>query len=253
MSFIKKQRKTSVGVALCRRHPETAIPQILLVKSRLTYNFSSFVFGKYKPWDTDILQYRFDHMTHHEKLLIWTCDFSKLWYHVWLKVPTADTPDSFWTFYVNCKAKFDKLISKDSGRRIRILLSRAKSIELGWEIPKGRQEPDETDLDCGIREFHEETNIPETDYHLLTQVTPICASHEDENTIYVSKYFVAWTDKPFEPVLNFNNQHQLGEISDIKWASLSDTNTIIAQNCNLKRDAKLALKLFKRETRKNNI
>ncbi len=244
----KKQRKTSIGIALCRRHPETKIPQILLVKSRLTYNFSSFVFGKYKPWDTEKLQYLFDNMTHHEKILVWSCDFSKMWYHIWLRIPTVDNPnDTFWTFYLNCKAKFDKLISKDSGKRIRFLLNHAKSIELGWEIPKGRQEEMESELDCGIREMKEETNISEDDYHILTRIKPLCSSYEDENTIYVSKYFVAWTKKSFDTQINFNNIHQISEISDIKWLTLREANLLVAQNRYLKKQAKLALTLFKRE------
>lgn len=243
----KRSRKTSVGIALCRREPTTRMPQVLLVKARLTYNFTSFVFGKYKPWDNDKLQYRFNNMTAHEKLLVWSCDFDQMWYHIWLKIPSADNPsDTFYTFYINCRSKFDRLISRDSGRRVRGLLNRSsQSAQLGWEIPKGRLNQDETEIDCAARETLEETGVASQDYHVLHQLNPICSSHEDENTVYVCKYFVAWTDRTFEPQLNFNNTTQISEVSDIKWTGLKETGTLVAQNKNLKKQVKLALRLFK--------
>jgi 8-oxo-dGTP pyrophosphatase MutT (NUDIX family) len=205
------------------------------------------VFGKYKPWDSEKLQYRFSNMTQAEKLLAWSCDFGKMWYHVWLKIPQADDQnDSFYQFYVNCRSKFDRLIAKDGGRRIRNMLNRSASIELGWEIPKGRKEENETEIDCATREMSEETGITVDDYTIFYSINPICASHEDESVIYVYKYYVAYTDKVFEPKINYNNSFQISEISDIKWMSLHDAILLTAQNKNLSGQVKLALKLFKR-------
>jgi len=252
MSFTKDKkafRKTSIGIALCRR---ASVPQILLVKSRITYNFASFVLGRYKLWDTEKLQFLFNNTTQGEKLLIWSCDFSKLWYHVWLKcssIEQSPSNDTFYQFYINCRSKFDKLISKEGGRRIKNLLNKSHSIELGWEIPKGRQEINEKELDCGIRELYEETGVSQCNYNILHNIKPICASHEDDNVIYIYKYYVAWTDKIFDPVINYNNLTQISEIEDLKWVSLHEANCLTAQNKNLKQQVKLALKLFKRETR----
>ncbi len=246
----KPQRKTSVGIALCRRQAITRVPQILLIKSRITYNFSAFVFGKYKPWDSEKLQYRFNNTTVNEKLLIWSCDFNKLWYHIWLKIPSSDQSDSFYIFYINCRSKFERLISKDGGRKLRSLICKAGSVELGWEIPKGRQEIDESEIDCAMREVAEETGILANEYHILHNIKPICMSHEDENTIYVCKYFVGWTDKiTHDPILNFNNPSQISEVSDLRWIGLKEANTLVAQNKKLGTQVRLALKLFKKNVK----
>lgn len=250
---MKAQKKTSIGVALCRRHPETHVPQILLVKSRTTYNFTSFVFGKYKPWDTEKLQYRFDNMCCHEKLLIWSCDFSRMWYHIWLKVPTADDPnDTFYTFYINSRSKFDRLISKDGGRRLKSLLSKSSSIDLGWEIPKGRLEPNELEIDCGIRELQEEAGVHPCLYYILNNIKPICTTYEDEMVTYVSKYYIAYTDKIFEPKLDYSSITQLSETSDVKWVSLKEASSLTAQNGSLKKQVRLALILFKNNVSRVN-
>lgn len=244
----KAQRKVSIGVALCRRHPTTKCPQILLVKSRTTYNFTSFVFGKYKFWDSEKIQYQFNRMTCHEKLLVWSCDFAKMWYHIWLKVPVAGDPtDTFYTFYINCRTKFDRLISKDSSKRIKSLLTKTTTVDLGWEIPKGRLENGELEIDCGVREMREESGISSQDYYILHNIKPICTSHEDEMVTYVNKYYVAYTDKIFEPVIDFNSITQLSEVSAVRWTSLKEANLLTAQNGNLGNQVRLALTLFKRE------
>lgn len=249
----KNSRKTSVGVAMCRREPTTGVPEILLVKSRLSYNYNAFVFGKYKPWDTEKIQSRMNNTTLHEKLLIWSCDFNKMWDHIWLRIPTAngDPKDTFYQFYINCRNKFERLISKDAGRRLRGLIAKATSVELGWLIPRGRIESGESELECALREMHEETSIDASQYHILHDVKPICASHEDENVTYVCKYFVGWTDRDFTPQINFTNQNQISEICDIAFTPLHKIGKLVAQNKNLRAHAELALKLFKQRVASN--
>lgn len=247
-------RKPSLGVALCRRGPDGA-PQILLVRSRITYSFSGFVFGKYKPWDSERLAELFSGTTSEEKLLIYGCDFSRIWYHIWQKVPEAESavsadPNvaSFYQFYINSRAKFERLVTRDNGRRLRNLLSASPSKELGWDIPGGKPEGLETEFETAIREMSEEAGMVYSagDYTVFHDVRPICYSFEDDNAVYVRKYFVAWTDKKLEPRLNYSNIVQVGEVSDVRWFSLRDMRGIVAQNFCLPRQVRLALTLFKR-------
>jgi 8-oxo-dGTP pyrophosphatase MutT (NUDIX family) len=247
----RSQRKPSLGVALCRREPETKIPQILLVRSRITYSYSGFVFGKYKPWDTERLMELLGAVTAEEKLLIWSCDFSRIWYHIWQKVPEASDADSFYQFYINSRTKFERLVQRDSGKRLRGILSTTTTGELGWDIPGGKaeQRPDgtlETELETAQREMSEEADVAATDYHVLHDVRPICNSFEDDNTTWVRKYFVAWTDKKIEPRIRYNNLSQIGEVSQVRWCSLREVNGLVAQNKCLRDQVRLALRLFKR-------
>ena len=238
-----KNKKTSIGLALCRN---LDVPEILLVKARLTYNYTSFIFGKYKIWEIEKLQSKFDGMTQQEKLLIWSCDFSKMWYHIWLRVPSADNPsDTFWSFYVNCKSKFDKLIMRDSGKKMRQMLNRSKTTELGWEIPKGRLEAGESELDCAIREFKEETNITSDMYQLIPSIAPICCSFEDEDITYVLKYYVCYTlNNNISININYDNLHQISEISAMNWFSIQKIKHLNTMNNYVYKHSKLALSLF---------
>lgn len=233
-------RKKSIGIALCRR---ARVPQILLIKSRTTYNFKAFVFGKYRPWDSDRILTILNNTTLEEKIILWTCDFEKMWHHVWLRVPRSD--DEFYSFFLNCRTRFERFISKDSGKRFKSFISRATNTELGWEIPKGHPEPNETEMDCAVREMQEETGIDPTSYTILYNVTPLCDSHEDNSVVYISKYFVAWTKEDISLRIDFANMHQISEVSCIGWFGLKEIATLPALNKNLYRQCKTALKLFK--------
>lgn len=240
-----KLKKTSVGIALCRRNPINQIPEILLVQARLTYQFVSIVFGKYKQWDRERIMELLNNTTFDEKLLLASLDFDKMWYHVWLRVPKEDHADTFYKFYQNSKNKFYRLVSNDNGRKFKNMISRSKKKVLGWEIPKGRLEKNETEMDCAIREFKEETGISNQDYSIFYHEPPICNSYEDDNCIYVNKYFIAYCSKPVQPFWNFNNFSQVGEISDFAWIPIKQLSDIEHHNKVLTVQVSKALKKFK--------
>jgi 8-oxo-dGTP pyrophosphatase MutT (NUDIX family) len=242
--------KTSIGIALCRREPETNIPQVLLVRTRVTYNYNAFLFGKYKPFDYDVIQNRLHNMTVDEKVIIMTMNFDKMWFHTWLRIPVGTSEPSFYKFYLSCRSKFDKLISRDGGQKLKYLINRSRSIETGWEIPKGRMEPGETEVNCAVRELCEETGVAHNDYVVLHNIKPICTSHEDESNIYKCKYYVG----SYNPIANNKNKHlkldytnhnQISEISDVGWFGLKEISHLVAQHRLLKEHCKLALKLYK--------
>lgn len=249
---LKKTKKVSVGVALCRY--QEGIPEIFLVRSRITYNYNAFLFGKYGLGDTDLIQKRLNLMSSDEKIIITTMDFSKMWYHTWLNIPTSDSNDlGFYEFYMKCRSKFERLISRDGGIKLKNMINKSSSIETGWEIPKGHLNSGESEVVGGMRELSEETGIKSHQYTLLHNIKPICHSHEDENIIYISKFFVAsLSQKDIKLKLDYNNKQQIAEISDLKWFSLKEIPSLVHQNGNLVEQARLALKLFKREKKSLN-
>lgn len=245
MSEKKMTKKVSVGIAVCRRDPETKVPQVLLVKCRLTYSYNEFVFGKYKFWDNDKLSYLFNNMTVQEKLTLLSCDFNKIWYHVWLKIPGADSDNNgFYQFYTNCKSKFEKFIARDQAKRLKLFINKSTSIETGWEIPKGRIQNKELELDCATREVKEETGVPSTNYKIMHLIPPIVSSYTTDHTIYVCKYYIA-SDIASKPVLSMSNITQVSEITDVRFVSLNDLRTLRAQNKTLRHCVSVALKIFK--------
>jgi 8-oxo-dGTP pyrophosphatase MutT (NUDIX family) len=112
------------------------------------------------------------------------------------------------------------------------LIHRSLSAEIIWEIPKGRKNPGEasyieTNLDCAMREFYEETSIDDTKYKICYNIEPIVNSFVDEKIIYKTIYYIAELRDQSEnliPHINYKSFHQISEIEQIKWVSLAEIN-----------------------------
>jgi 8-oxo-dGTP pyrophosphatase MutT (NUDIX family) len=244
---MNKKTKISIGLALCRRFEN--VPQILLVRSRTTYSYNEFIFGKYQINDNEKIKNLFNTMSVHEKILILSQDFDNNWYHIWLRIPQQNDTDSFFIFYKKCRSKYYKLIAKDNARRLKMLVQKSESTEPGWEIPKGKQELDETELDCAARELEEETGIRFNNIEILYNRKPLCYNFESHSVNYNLKYYVGWTDEMIEPSFNIINTLQSAEIMDIRWFPLHEIRRIPAQNKFLYKYSRIALKIFKAHIR----
>lgn len=244
-----KMKKVSIGIALCRRHPETQVPQVLLVKSRITYSYNEFVFGKYKFGDNETLQHMFNGMVVNEKHLLLSHDFNKIWYHIWLRVPSADVNDSMYQFYTGCRNKYERFISKDGGKRLSSLIQKSRSPgDTGWGIPRGRPNPDEKEIDCGLRELWEEANVMSKSVNLLG-VDPIVSSYNTPTCIYTCRFYVGHTNDDIAEGVNFSNPQQAKEIGDTKWVELQQISGMICQSHDLKKQVAAALRIFKSKTK----
>lgn len=228
----KSKPRNSAGIALCRYNFKKRNIEILFVKKRCTYWYTTFVLGRYYTRDDKRLLYMLSRMTPEEKLIILTMDYKTIWDHNWQthnynpkfknRKPIAQ-PES----YEIKKSKFEDLI-KDHGNRLRTLISQSKNRPLIWEIPKGRKVSDtENDVECAVREFQEETNIPKECYTFLP-VNPITFSHRDSDVNYVNKYYIAIPIVPIKCRLNFDMLDQISEIIDVKWFTEQET---ILNNC----------------------
>jgi ADP-ribose pyrophosphatase YjhB (NUDIX family) len=122
--------------------------------------------------------------------------------------------------------KFDALkagILDDNSNLITIesLIDKAATTwpETEWEFPKGRRNFQEKDLDCALREFEEETGLARADIKILENVLPfeeifIGSNHKS----YKHKYFLAYTDKINDNLLNF----QPTEVSKMEWKTIDE-------------------------------
>lgn len=99
------------------------------------------------------------------------------------------------------------------------------------EFPKGRRDKSirESGIACAIREFEEETNINKK----LYTIKEICPLREKTIGLngyrYNYIYFLADLndDQDVTPFLNPKNTHQISEISEIKWATYDEIQTLI--------------------------
>lgn len=217
----KSKPRYSAGIALCRYNLKKRDIEILFVKKRCTYWYTTFVIGRYNTRDDRRLLFMLSRMTPEEKLIILTMDYRMIWDHNWQthnfnpKFKNRKSPQQD-SSYDTKRLKFEELI-RDNGNRLRNLISQSKNRPLIWEIPKGRKDDiSENDVECAVREFKEETNITKKSYMFLP-MNPITFSHRDGDVNYINKYYIAIPTAPIRCRLKFDMLVQISEIIDVRW------------------------------------
>lgn len=92
-----------------------------------------------------------------------------------------------------------------------------------WGFPKGRRHSKETDRECAIREFIEETNVPRDKFRVLnlSQFFEKYIGSNDQK--YAHKYYLAVLHPNLEePYINESNKNQVTEIGDIGLFNFKD-------------------------------
>lgn len=202
----RKKVKRSLGL-ICYTEDNT---KVLMIKKRYSYAFCDFIHGKYNSNDLIRLSELFNKMTVEEKLDILTFDFKYLWRKVWL-----DKHKNSKLYHEN-RYKFDSTFSYNTRINLRKLINESKSIDLEWELPKGRREKKESELECAVREFREETNVTKCCYTLIPGFS-IVDTVQDDNVIYKSKYYLCKINTDINPKVRLKNIKQCEEISCVKW------------------------------------
>lgn len=225
--------KISVGVA-CTRFTQNGM-EILLVKKRYTYSFNKFVNGRYRSDDRPGLIALFDGMTPDEKLDILSLNFTQIWYRIWLN--NAQKISSFYT----SKSKFENTFMADGGVKLKHLMARShKHGALVWEIPKGRKKSKhESDIQCGLREFTEETTLTKKQIKLMFDNTQY--SYISDGVKYTFIYYYALARVNVEPTVSVVNKMQIGEILEIKWMNMLSVQHVDTEG----RLTKCVKKIFK--------
>jgi 8-oxo-dGTP pyrophosphatase MutT (NUDIX family) len=240
MAEIKEKMKVreSAGAIICRK-TDAGIPQVLMVKGRVQFAYREFVFGKYT--DEASVMNLLNDMTVGEKLLLIGKDFGRIWYHIWLNIPTSG---NMYYFYSRCRSKFERFTS-DGGRQLITMIQQSKSIgDTKWGFPHGKIEIDESDLDGALRELYEEGNVSRDDVKILSTL-PLTASHSTAYCKYRSRYFVMEAIRTITEGVSFENPHQYKEVSDVRWVSLADIHQLTCKIPDTIRLATQGLALYK--------
>lgn len=214
-------KRISHGVCVFRHKGPEA--QVLLVKSRTTTAFGEFTLGRYKWTDDKYLNKLFNGMTVYEKLLILSRQYQKLWYHIWAVDEPKHEEHRLYSFFLTCKGRYDRFTQRDNLKRLSMLISKTNhTMEVGWGIPKGRQEKKETELDTALRELHEETGLQASDIKVLNFNEPMESSNTSGETTYICKYYTAVSTSDTAVNINFGES----EINGVQWFNLSDIKKI---------------------------
>lgn len=191
--------------------------QFLLIQRKDSLAFVEFIRGKYNPYEEEYLSRLLRGMTTSEQENILSKSFEELWNSVWGE---SSGVKSHKNDYDTSEKKFS--IIKDRLSEL-IKNNPTKWTEPEWGFPKGRRNPHESDLNCAIREFQEETGLRRQDFTVIQNTTPISETFFGSNQVhYCHKYYIAICNKTVEVEMNMSNPHMAREIGAIQWCYLDE-------------------------------
>jgi 8-oxo-dGTP pyrophosphatase MutT (NUDIX family) len=217
---------TSYGIIVFRGGLEGI--EYLMIRRKNSFGYIDFMRGKYSPFNLIQLKNMIDEMSIHEKEQIITNPFEVLWTEMWGESNIANNQ------YKNeeniSKKKFELLkegVSIDNAIYTLndiVQMSKTKWHETEWEFPKGRRNQKEKDLDCALREFEEETGIPQNKIMIIENILPFEEMYIGSNhKAYKHKYFLAlYTHSPEEIITDELNHFQATEVSKLQWKTLNN-------------------------------
>jgi 8-oxo-dGTP pyrophosphatase MutT (NUDIX family) len=131
-----------------------------------------------------------------------------------------------------CKNNFEKNFLFDGGAKLQQLISESTNQDCIWEFPKGRKAnrdstgESEPDLNTAIREFEEETGISSSAFEII-DTKSYTLMNISNNIKYINQYYlVQLTNPSIKPKINYGDNSQLAEITDIRWMDSNQINII---------------------------
>ena len=243
-------KKTAVSYGIILFKYEEKKPKILMINRKDSLCYIEFIRGKYDSNNAEYISVLINKFNTEEKEKVLTNDYEKLWKDLWL----IDTINSKYNKeYFNGYDKFNKLkkgyYSKKLNKTINleslIKESNTNYKESEWEFPKGRKNFKETNKDCAIREFKEETNYDNEDYELIINIKPLTEMYLGENKIkYTHVYYIGeLINTGKELKVDKENNLQCSEIKDLKWFNEEESSNILRDYHNSRKS--VVKKIFK--------
>lgn len=200
--------------------------EFLLIQRRNSIGFIELIRAKYKLHELDYIQQQIRGTTAREREMLLTYPFEKLWKELW----GADAENRHYrNDFLQAKHKFAQFTEgyMVGDRRVSLASLLASEPVLWatpeWEIPKGRRNLYESDEACARREFHEETGLAYSQFHLLDSLSPIRETFYGNNQIhYAHIYSLAWVDSQTSVTFQEENEEMTKEIGGLGWFSYTD-------------------------------
>lgn len=216
----------SCGLLLLRHDKEKLLKlptkskkvKILMVRRKDSMTYMEFIRGKYELQNIDYIKKLINNMTRFEHAKIISQPFETLWTGLW-----GNYRDIHSTEYELSKEKYEML----DRSLIVAQCGLSQYVEPEWGFPKGRRIKDETNIECAIREFFEETNILRETYSICENLCFTETFIGTNNIAYKHIYFVALVEK--SDIINLKQKFtsmQRCEISAVEWKSLVECRNI---------------------------
>jgi 8-oxo-dGTP pyrophosphatase MutT (NUDIX family) len=203
------------------KHNETICVKNLeyfMVQRRCTMGFIDFLRGTYTS--KEYLNRCLVEMTLYERKLIGNKKFEYLWDNLWMNHDSKVYINSF----LNAKDKFSRL---NIQKLLRDTSSEWTDTEYGF--PKGRKNLNESNLQCAIREFKEESGFKKDEFKIQYDLGSFEELFKGTNGImYRHVYYIAFIENTIDlPIIDKNDISQIGEIKKLGWYSFDECLDLI--------------------------
>jgi len=218
---------TSYGIILCR--PSNKGVQFLMIRRKDSFGYIDFIRGKYSPYNIEQLQHTINEMSVIEKKQIINEPFNKLWAMMWGNTSSENQFRSEESISVK---KFELITNgvyiNNVKYTLRDLVEKSETAwtETEWEFPKGRRNPQERDLDCGLREFQEETGYSQDSIAIVENILPfeeifIGSNHKSYKHKYFLAYMSEYKNQEKDDMVNLQ-KYQKSEVSKLEWKTFDE-------------------------------
>ena len=202
--------------------------KFLIIRRKHTLGYIEFIRGRYKPDNVDGIVFLFQQMTKEEIAKIGTMSITELWDDFWV-----DTQKKllYEKEFQKTKQKFEKLKNGDETELtldfyVKHVVPTWDQAE--WGFPKGRRNKSESNKECALREFEEETGLIKDDYILLEGIKPLVEEFIGTNGVrYKHIYYVGYANSDTVPYVDVNQIHQVTEIGDIGYYTYNEVMDMI--------------------------
>jgi hypothetical protein len=187
----------------------------LICRRKHSFGYMDFMKGKYSVTHHKQLEILIDEMTVDEKQKAVCLSFHEQWRLLWNYNNIGEFANNKYFLkafdqYQRVQSEVERIISQ----------STTSWKECEWEFPKGRLNPNESHLDCSLREFTEETGISSDDVNVIENLQPFQEKFIGSNKKrYIYKYYLAYMSPQTYKLCNMS-LYQRNEISQMEWLSL---------------------------------
>jgi ADP-ribose pyrophosphatase YjhB (NUDIX family) len=214
---------TSFGVIVFRMNE--GVPEYLMIRRKDTLGYIDFLRGKYSVYNKYYIMNMLKQMTFKEKEKIKINDFDTLWKELWGNISISN---QYKTEEIVSKEKYkqlcDGILTKSDYYTLHDLLEESNNYsvwtEPEWGFPKGRRDYKETDYDCAMREFTEETGYSIKRLKNIQNILPFEENFTGSNyKSYKHKYYLMYM-KYDDTMVSTNFQKD--EVSKMSWKKYED-------------------------------
>jgi ADP-ribose pyrophosphatase YjhB (NUDIX family) len=216
--------------------------EYLMVRRKYSYDYIHIIRGLYDMNIENLIK-SINLLTKREYSNILNSSFDELWEEIW-QINAYKL--EFRNEYNRAKDQymyFKTYILPQIQHKINIVYTIPE-----WGFPKGKRDNNETNLECAVREFEEETGLDKTEYIILDRLYPLIEYIKGSNGIeYKHVYFIGLFNNNFDTkTINkkTKNIHQQFEIGDIGVYNSDQINDIVRSYDTEKKDIINTIKIY---------